>query len=227
MIELLVVLGAAGLAYWFVLRSQKGSGASVPLAAPRISPQLVQLTAYANRLYAEKKWLGAEKAYLNILKLNHKDVGAYSHLGIIYSTQKNLADAIECFDIAARLRPSAVTFQNLALAYLDNRNYVKAAATFEKSIMFEATSARYIGLSKAKKALHDTSGTIRALELAVKLDPNRRILEFLEQAYVEGKRRDDARKIRDRLVLLADQNPKTDIITSDDAAATATRPHSA
>lgn len=228
MIELVVVMGAAGLAYWFVARSQ-GSGVSTPpLAAPRVSPQLVQLTSYANRLYVEKKWLGAEKAYLKILKLDHKNVGAYSHLGIIYSTQRNLADAIECFEIAARLRPSAVTFQNLALAYLDNRNYVKSAATFEKSIMFEATSSRYIGLSKAKKALHDTNGTIRALELAVELDPNRRILEFLEQAYVESKRREDARKVRERLATLVDPNPKTAApALQDEATAPTTRPHGA
>ena len=206
MIELIIVVSAAGVAFWQISRSVGVSAATGPLAPAAKSPQLTQLTEYANRLYTEKKWLSAEKAFLNVLKLDHKNVGAYSHLGIIYSTQKNTLDAIECFQIAARLRPSASTYQNLAMAYYENKNYVKAAAAFDKSIIFEPSVSRYIGLSKAKKQLADPNGTIRALEHASHLEPTERILLLLEQAYNEGKRRDEARAVKDRIAALPAQS---------------------
>ncbi len=207
MIELVIVLLAAGVAYWQISRSGANQPGMAPLAPSSAkSPQLAQLIEYANRLYGEKKWLSAEKAFLNVLKLDHKNVGAYSHLGIIYSMQKNLPDAIECFEIAARLRPSGSTYQNLGMAYYENKNSVKSAAAFDKSIMFEPSVSRYIGLSKAKKQLSDPNGTIRALEQAAKLEPSERILLLLETAYIEGKRRDEGRAIKDRIAALSKES---------------------
>jgi tetratricopeptide (TPR) repeat protein len=206
MIELLIVALAAGVAFWQISRSGGPNSGTAPLAPAAKSPQLTQLTDYANRLYTEKKWLAAEKAFLNVLKLDHKNVGAFSHLGIIYSTQKNTLDAIECFEIAARLRPSGSSYQNLGMAYYENKNHVKAVTAFEKSIMFEPTVGRYIGLSKAKKQLADPNGTIRALEQASLIEPTEKILLLLEAAYNEGMRRDEARAVRDRINSLPEEN---------------------
>lgn len=180
---------------WLVLRRQLGAlehGTPLALAPKKVHPQLAQLTSYANRLYAERKWNSAEKAYLNVLKLDHKNVTAYTHLGIIYSTQKSMADAIECFTIAARLQATGSTLQNLALAYFDNKNYMKAIATYEKSIMMEPTAQRYVGLGKSNIKLHNTPAAITAFENAVSLDPNKRNLSALADLYDEAKRASDA-----------------------------------
>jgi tetratricopeptide (TPR) repeat protein len=194
----LIILGFGFL----ILRSQLAAldaGAVAALVPRKASPRLAQMAGYADRLYAEKKWLAAEKAYLSVLKLDHKNVTAYSHLGIIYSTQKNLADAIECFQIACRLRPSGITFQNIGLAYYENHNYIKSIAAFEKSIMFEATAQRYVGLSKAHLKLHNTAEIVAALEKAAELDPSKRILGLLADAYKDAGRKDDAIAINDRI----------------------------
>jgi len=173
---------------------------AVPTLAPRTpSPQLVQLTDYADRLYAEKKWLAAEKAYLKVLKLDHKNITAYTHLGVIYSTQKNMADAIECFEIAARLRPSGSTYQNLGLAYYDNHNYIKSIAALEKANMFEPAVQRYVGLSKAQRKLSNLPGAIAALEKATALEPSKRILQLLSEAYQDDGRTDEAQAVLMRL----------------------------
>jgi tetratricopeptide (TPR) repeat protein len=187
----LIILGFGFL----ILRSQLAAlenGAVAGLVPKKASPRLAQLAGYADRLYAEKKWLAAEKAYLSVLKLDHKNVTAYSHLGIIYSTQKNMADAIECFQIACRLRPSGVTYQNLGLAFYDNHNFIKSIAAFEKSIMFEPTSQRYVGLSKAHNKLHNKAEIITALEKAAGIDPSARILQLLADAYTDAGRKDNA-----------------------------------
>jgi len=165
-------------------------------------PQLTQLVLYADRLYGEKKWLAAEKAYLKVLKQDHKNAAAYGHLGIIYSTQKNLPDAIECFEIAARLKPSGSTYQNLALGYYENHNYMKAIAAFDKAIMFEPTATRYIGLSKAYKRITNVDQMIMALEKASELDPSARILHLLAAAYQDNGRRSESIAVYRRLHLL-------------------------
>lgn len=191
MLELAIIVFA-----FVVLRYQLrllGTGPSAATFAPRpSSQQVIQMLSYADRLYDEKKWLAAEKAYLGVLKMDHKNAQAYSHLGVIYSLQKNLPDALECFTISARLRPSAPAFQNLGLAYLDNRNYMKSVAAFEKSIMFEPSTQRYIGLSRAQSKLHNATASLIALEKAATLEPSQRILQLLASAYEDAGRKQAA-----------------------------------
>jgi len=162
------------------------------LAPSRTQGRLGQMVDYADRLYSEKKWLAAEKAYLGILKVDHKNFTSYSHLGIIYSTQKNMPDAIECFEIAARLRPSGTSFQNLGLAFFDNKNYIKSIAAYEKAIMFEPATPRFVGLSKAWHKLANHAQEVTALEKAAALDPSSKVLELLSAAYVKAGRTSEA-----------------------------------
>jgi tetratricopeptide (TPR) repeat protein len=189
-IEILIIAAAFIVLFRHLAGTEPSTVAHI---APRKIPQrLQQMSDYADRLYGEKKWLAAEKAYLQVLKVDHKNITAYSHLGIIYSTQKNMPDAIECFAIAARIHPSAVTFQNLGLAYYDNRNFVKSIAAFEKAIMFEPSVHRYVGLSKAQSKLHNAAGAAEALERAARLDPSPKLFTQLADAYTQAGRKDDA-----------------------------------
>lgn len=203
MVALLVVIAAAVMLRRQILAfgGALTTTSAAPALAPRkVNPQLAQLAVYADRLYAEKKWLAAEKAYLKVLKLDHKNITAYSHLGIIYSAQHNYADAIECFEIAARLRPSGVTQQNLGLAYYENRNYIKSINAFEKAIVFEATATRYIGISKAYKKISNTTQMLAALEKAGELEGSKRVLMLLADAYGQLGRRDEARAVYRRIL---------------------------
>jgi tetratricopeptide (TPR) repeat protein len=184
LLALLVVAAA-----YVVLRRQLSlvrSGQTAALAPKATSARLQQLSSYADRLYAERKWLAAEKAYLSVLKLDHKNITAYSHLGVIYSTQKNYADAIECFQIAARLRPSGATFQNLGLAYFDNRNLVKSIAAYEKALMFEPSANRYVGLGKAQHKLANIPAAIAAYEKALELEPTPKLQQQLDDLRAEA-----------------------------------------
>lgn len=197
------------------------------LVPRRVSPRLASLIDYADRLYFEKKWLAAEKAYLGVLKLDHKNVTAYTHLGIIYSTQKNFADAIECFQITVRLKPCATTHQNLGLAYYENRNYMKSIAAFDKAIMFESSAARYLALAKAYQKVRDTAHALTALERAAELELSKRTIEPLAEAYIAAGRLEDAQALRRRLQAAQQpqapalpSQPKTDTISGSKVAPT-------
>jgi tetratricopeptide (TPR) repeat protein len=189
------------LAVVFLERQIRGLGAAptATLARRRATPRLVQMEQYAQRLYDEKKYLAAEKAYLSILKLDHKNLSAYSQLGIIYSAQKNYVDAIECFELATRITPSGNTYQNLGLAYYENHNYIKAIAAFEKAIMFEPSAQRYIGLSKSLDKLHNAGRAITALEQAVELDPSARNMATLATLLTSHGKIEQAAELRSRI----------------------------
>lgn len=199
MLELIIIAAAFGVLLRSLTSLEPATATGTAMAPSRNAARIAQMSEYADRLYSEKKWLAAEKAYLGVLKLDHKNVTAYVHLGIIYSTQKNLPDAIECFGIAARLRPSGVTFQNLGLAYFDNRNYIKSIAAFEKAIMLEPSATRYVGLSKAQNKLKDYAGMTASLEKAAALEPSKKILTLLLDAYVDAERTAEADAARRRI----------------------------
>ncbi len=169
------------------------------LAPRKVSPHLTQALNYAERLYHEHKYVAAEKAYVAVLKIDHKNLQAYNRLGIIYSAQKNFSDAIECFEVATRLKPSATTCFNLGLAFYDNRNYIKAIAAIKKAIMFEPSIQRNVALAKACDKIADNKGMIEALEKAVELESNRQTLTLLRDAYAHSGKKDQAAAVGERL----------------------------
>lgn len=154
------------------------------------SAQLKELEARAARLYGDRQYLAAEKAYLKVLKINHTDAQAYNRLGLIYVALKNYDDATECFQISAQLKPTAAAWYNLGLAYNENGNAIKAIAAIEKAIMFEPSAVRYQGLAKAYAKVGNQSKLIWALEQAVAQERTKRTLTLLAEAYARDHQRE-------------------------------------
>lgn len=174
----------------------------------RFSQRVLQLADLADQLYQSKKFLAAEKAYLEVLKHDHKHVAAYNRLGMIYSALKNRADAIECFKIVTRYSSTAQSHHNLGLAYFENKNYVKAAAAFEKSIMFEPSPARYIALAKSYQKILNKSKMLQALEKAVELEPSKPHLLLLAEAYAITREKPKANDIYRQILEIDPEDPK-------------------
>ena len=72
--------------------------------------RLESLLEIASRYYAEKNYLASEKAYLKVLKVDHKNSLAYSRLGFIYSHFGQVDDAIDCFQIVADNYPNSAMY---------------------------------------------------------------------------------------------------------------------
>jgi tetratricopeptide (TPR) repeat protein len=196
----LLVLGLA--AAW--LYHQLSSAGSPPersvIARRRQSPKLAQAIQYAERLWLEKRYIPAEKAYLQVIKLDPKNASAYTRLGMIYSLQKNYDDAKECFRIAARLEPSGAAFHNLGLACVESRNLVKAIASFEKAAMFEPTAERYTNLAKAYQKLANWNQAAATLEKVVELAPTTANLWMLASAYKSARNQTKAQEVYMRIL---------------------------
>jgi tetratricopeptide (TPR) repeat protein len=150
----------------------------------KISEKLDQLWDVAQESLRERKYLRAEKALLTILRVDERNSTAYNRLGILYAKQQAYKDAIECFEIAQSLEPSASSLHNVGLIYYETQYYEKAALAFEQALAMEDNLAsRYIAYAKVQEKLGHNKKMIESLEKAVELDPIPQTLNILADAY--------------------------------------------
>ena len=164
---------------------QKQTIAEVALELPsRITDKLDKLWDIAQESLRDKKYLRAEKALLTILRVDERNATAYNRLGILYAKQQAYEDAIECFEIAQSLEPSASSLHNVGLIYYETQQYDKAILAFEQALSIEEDlAARHIAYAKAQEKIGNTKRMITALERAVELEKNPQTLTILADAY--------------------------------------------
>jgi tetratricopeptide (TPR) repeat protein len=196
MYELALLVVFAGLAF-----KSSQIGDEDPEAIPRkISDRLGKLWDIAHQGMRENRFLRAEKALLTILKIDQKNAAAYNRLGILYAKQKEYKDAIDCFEIASSIEPTASSLHNLGLIYYETENYQKAATAFEHALKLEEDlAARHIAYAKVQEKLGNNKLMIEGLERAVTLEPNPESYNILIQAYEQVGRPADADILRDKL----------------------------
>lgn len=145
MLSLALVVGFGILA----IRSTRIRDTELSEVSQRISDRLGKLWDIAQTGMRENRFLRAEKALLTILKLDQKNAAAYNRLGILYAKQKEYKDAIDCFEIASSIDPSASSLHNLGLIYYETENYEKAGLAFEQALKLEdGLAARHIAYAK-------------------------------------------------------------------------------
>ena len=91
----------------------------------KISDKLSGLWEVAHDGMKNNRLIRAEKALLTILNIDKKNAAAYNRLGILYAKQKEFKDAIDCFEIASSIEPTASSLHNLGLIYYETENYEK------------------------------------------------------------------------------------------------------
>lgn len=148
----------------------------------------------------ENRLLRAEKALLTILKIDEKNAAAYNRLGILYAKQKEYKDAIDCFEIACSIEPTASSLHNLGLIYYETENYEKAVTAFEEALKLEdSLAARHIALAKALERLGNEKAMIEKLEHAAEIEPNKETYTILARSYKTLGMQDKADLIEDKL----------------------------
>jgi tetratricopeptide (TPR) repeat protein len=180
MLGLIVVAILGGMAVLY-RQSPNSSGLDLP---SKLSDKLDKLWEVAQESLREKKYLRAEKALLTILRVDERNATAYNRLGILYAKQQAYKDAIECFEIAQSLEPSASSLHNVGLIYYETENYTKAALAFEQALAMEDDlAARHIAYAKVQEKLGNMKKMIESLEKAVDIDRIPQTLTILADAY--------------------------------------------
>ncbi len=118
------------------------------------------------------------------MRVDERNSTAYNRLGILYAKQRAYDDAIECFEIAQSLEPSASSLHNVGLIYFETGQYDKAALAFEQALEIEDDLAsRHIAYAKVQEKLGNEKKMTESLEHAVSLEPNPQTLGILADAY--------------------------------------------
>lgn len=165
----------------------------------KLTGRLDKLWSVAHDALRQKKYLRAEKALLTILRFDERDATAYNRLGILYAKQRAFDDAIECFEIAQSLEPSASSLHNVGLIYYETERYDKAALAFEQALGMESDlAARHIAYAKVQEKLGNSKKMIESLESAVKLEPNPQSLKILADAYERDGRTELAHRLHEK-----------------------------
>jgi tetratricopeptide (TPR) repeat protein len=177
----LIIVAILGGMVVFYRQSSDTSALDLPT---KLSDRLEKLWEVAQESLRERKYLRAEKALLTILRVDERNATAYNRLGILYAKQQAFKDAIECFEIAQSLEPSASSLHNVGLIYYETGDYTKAALAFEQALEMEGDmSARHIAYAKVQEKLGNDKKMIESLEKAVEIDPIPQTLNILADAY--------------------------------------------
>lgn len=188
---LLTLLGA-----WALYQRQTINEVAIDIPY-KISERLERLWEIAQESLKDKKYLRAEKALLTILRVDERNATAYNRLGILYSKQQAYEDAIECFEIAQSLEPSASSLHNVGLIYYETEQYDKAALAFEQALgMEEDLAARHIAYAKVQEKLENDKKMIASLERAMELEKNPQTLTILADAYDRTGQEELAKNLR-------------------------------
>lgn len=207
MYELALVLGFGILAYRAADIKHENSN-DIPR---KVGDKMGKLWDIAHQGMRENRFLRAEKALLTILKIDRKNAAAYNRLGILYAKQKEYKDAIDCFEIASSIEPTASSLHNLGLIYYETENYQKAATAFEQALKLEEElAARHIAYAKVQEKLSNVKLMLQELERAVELEPNKESYTLLMKAYSHAGQEADADMIQQRLdkMIMPDSRPK-------------------
>ncbi|MNL51096.1 Photosystem I assembly protein Ycf3 [compost metagenome] len=133
------------------------------------------------------------------MRVDERNATAYNRLGILYAKQQAFKDAIECFEIAQSLEPSASSLHNVGLIYFETKSYEKAALAFEQALAMEGDlSARHIAYAKVQEKLGNDKKMITSLERAVELDPIPQTLNILADAYERTGQTEIATSLREK-----------------------------
>lgn len=194
MLGLIVVAILGGMAV-FYKKSLEDARLDLPA---KLSDRIDKLWSVAQDALREKKYLRAEKALLTILRVDERNATAYNRLGILYAKQQQFKDAIECFEIAQSLEPSASSLHNVGLIYYETGDYIKAALAFEQALEMESNLAtRHIAYAKVQERLGNDKKMIESLRKAVEIDRIPQTLTILADALERVGEEEESLKTRE------------------------------
>jgi tetratricopeptide (TPR) repeat protein len=206
---MLGILLVAAFGAWAIFKQQTITEVATDLPL-KISEKLERLWDVAQESLRDRKYLRAEKALLTILRVDERNATAYNRLGILYAKQQAYKDAIECFEIAQSLEPSASSLHNVGLIYYETKQYEKAALAFEQALAMEgALAARHVAYAKVQEKLGRTKKMIESLETAIKIEETPQVLNILADAYDRNGQADLAAELHDKAAkMLTPGQPK-------------------
>jgi len=196
------------VAVLFVFYSLRVHHFEEPEISHKFKDQVGRLWKMAHHNMRENRMVRAEKALLAILKIDKTNAAAYNRLGVLYAKQKEYKDAIDCFEIASSIQPSASSLHNLGLIYYETENYVKAVTAFERALeLDDSMAARHIAVAKALEHVGNEKLMQEHLEKAAELEPAKESYTLLIALYRKKDMQKEADQLEHKLKKMLEAKP--------------------
>ena len=114
-----------------------------------------------------------EQYYLDVIRLQPRNLANYDALGKFYLDQGNTNDAKDIYLYAVNHEPANPDYQaRLAYCLYVEKEFAKAAEHYQKSVALDSTQPnRYYNLGLSLEAAGETEQAINALNKAIELEP--------------------------------------------------------
>jgi Tfp pilus assembly protein PilF len=197
-----------------VKETQKKIEAEQPKKKIQRKTKVGMLLSKANHFLDEEQFESAEKKYLEIIRLDAKNIDAYRGLAEVYELQGNIEEAKETLDYVLHLDSSDdKTMVRLAEIYTGKGAVDKAVKYYEKAILIDDGNAkRFAKLGQLLMKIDQYESAYKAFGSALELEPqNPKYLDiFLEIIIMLGMRQ-KSKKIYEQLRLVNPGNKKLEI----------------
>ncbi len=146
--------------------------------------ELQRLLDTAERYYSERRWPSAEKAFLKVLKLDHRNLTAYRRLALIYSYLHNYDDARECLELVMQRETTAADLHNYSTILYHAKQPGRAIQAMEQALELDQSLVRYTTLAKMFALTQQPQKQLEVLLAAHEFDrSSRTVVEAIVQWY--------------------------------------------
>ena len=152
--------------------------------AAGLSSDVQRLMSEASDLVKEEQFAQAEKRYIEIISHHPKLVEAYEYLGRLYGKMKQLDQAVEALNFAAKLAPLDASVQaSLGEVYLLREQWTKALSAFQRAVDKRPGNPKYLdGLIESALGAGKVNEAVQGLKLLKQANPeNAKIEDFQER----------------------------------------------
>lgn len=127
----------------------------------------------ADELSAKDDFNNAEKKYIEIISLDHRNINAYRGLGNMYIAQNNYADAKQTFEHVLKLNKlDDEAYASLGKIAEEAGDLAEAKDDFQKSINIKNAAIHYFELAEVCLKMENHKEAVENLEKALEFEPN-------------------------------------------------------
>ena len=149
--------------------------------------KVAQLMEEGTQLFKDENFADAEQNFLDVIRLNPKEVEAYEYLGEIYIEKREFDHAIETLEYAKQLSPNddRIAF-DLGTVHVQRGDLEKGKRFFEQAVELAPNNPRNLnGLLQLAIDMKDKPLAIMTLSKLKKANPENQKLEELAQTVKE------------------------------------------
>jgi tetratricopeptide (TPR) repeat protein len=168
-----------------------------------------ELIRKADKLLSQNKLKEAEKIYIEVLKIDEKDVSSYKGLGQICFKEKDYKDAHEVFEKLTKLVPKdASNYCNLGMCCYKEDNFSSALKNYEKALSLEKKPNYFknMGIVQIKLKKYDEASE-SLIEFLDNDKKDKEVFDLLLSIIGEITDKKKAKKVVSRLQKIDPENP--------------------